>query len=74
MNDRLRAALAILISLTDAELATIQVKLPLVRRAVRDFEDEHTSAGLSDLDDESLVAATIAEMEDDLARLLRGTG
>jgi hypothetical protein len=71
VSEGLRTALGVLLSLSDAELATIEERLPLIRRTVRDFEDETTSLGIVDLQDEGLIEATVSEMDGDLEKLLR---
>jgi integrase len=73
MSERIRAALGILLALTDDELARIEQSLPLVRRVARMCEDQASAAGLTDLTSEQDVLATLAEMDRDLERLLESS-
>jgi len=72
VNERERAAIAGLLNLTSAELASLKERLSLIERMVGDIEDEATSLGTIDLQDEGLIEATLSELDGDAETLLAG--
>jgi hypothetical protein len=70
VNERERSAIAGLLALTSAELASLRERFPLIQRMVGDIEDEATSLGTIDLQDEGLVEATLSELDGDAEKLL----
>jgi len=72
VNERERAAIAGLLNLTSAELASLKERLSLIERIVGDIEDEATSLGTIDLQDEGLIEATLSELDGDAEKLLGG--
>jgi hypothetical protein len=71
VDDRFELAKIALLTLTDGELQRIEAALPLIRRVVRMYEDQHTGAGLSDLTNKPDVQQTLAELDADLEKLSR---
>lgn len=70
MSDGIALAKQLLIAMSDEELAKIEQMLPMIRKVVRAAEDESTSVGLGDLQDESVIDAVVGELDDDLDEYL----
>jgi hypothetical protein len=69
-SDNVELAKAMLLSLSSAELARIDVEM--IRKIVLLHEDMASSHGLDDLDSEAKVDVVIGEIDADLDNLFRG--